>query len=120
MSAPKFTPGPWVAVIRDPKTAGVRTAWTIESDSRVCIAWGQSQEHIADGIHADECNANAHLAAAAPELYDSLEEAVVTIESLRGWMRNLLDLGEKCQATFDDSGEVAERIRAALAKAVPQ
>lgn len=92
MNNAKFTPGPWhneeVTAITAYSEGEVRP-WYVASVHR----------HIGDG--ADQMAANAHLIAAAPELYEALEE---------------------CRALLDGEGGmpvgVRERADAALAKAL--
>lgn len=83
MSDTKWTPGPW-------KLYGGTIAWASPTGPRRHIA------HMAWDVEADEYAAHdAHLIAAAPELYEALEAA--------------LD---------EDSGLMcADKMRAALAKA---
>jgi hypothetical protein len=76
----KFTPGPWLLTIRagrGEETKDVSVA-EIEPDARPYrgdIARLQSCEHI-EGIDGAEMAANAHLIAAAPDLYAALERIV--------------------------------------------
>lgn len=67
------TPGPWVVEMEPTETGGVAIRFNVRSRTRVCIAGGQSQEHLLDdGIHKSECEANARLITAAPDLLEAL------------------------------------------------
>lgn len=103
----KFTPGPWAANCYDVGgdrpvgDSGVRF-WSISPNAehyRGDVASCHSAEHIG-GITLTERDANAHLIAAAPDLYESLTE---------------------CRALLDGEGGmsvgVRERADTALAKA---
>lgn len=69
----QHTPGPWLLDIEPTEIAGVEIRFTVRSSTRVHIAGGQSQEHLFDdGIHKGECEANARLISAAPELLEAL------------------------------------------------
>ena len=72
---PKWTQGPWTPVIRQGMgSAADCTVATImpEGPYRGDVTRLQSAEHI-NGIAKDELVANAHLIAAAPDLYAALE-----------------------------------------------
>lgn len=74
MSA-QHTPGPWLLEMEPTEVAGVEVRFNVRAEHRVGIAGGQSQEHLLDdGIHKSECEANARLIAAAPELLEALRE----------------------------------------------
>ena len=68
----KWTPGPWLRDTASGLSCDVRAS----SGRKVALCWGLSTTRAAmenrPGYRA-ECNANAHLIAAAPELYDALE-----------------------------------------------
>lgn len=67
------TSGPWFLEMEPTEVAGVEVRFNVRSTQRVCIAGGQSQEHLlGDGIHKRECEANARLIAAAPDLLEAL------------------------------------------------
>lgn len=73
-----WTPGHWRLLVEQSYRPECTVA-TIEQDGedlpyRGMIARLQSAEHI-DGITGEELTANAHLIAAAPELYAALEMA---------------------------------------------
>jgi len=81
MSKFKGTPGPWGVIVGKSNVAGVNSTFTIQSDERLSIASGQSQEHLGDdGIHEDEMLANARLIATAPELLDALDRLIADVE----------------------------------------
>ena len=70
MSAKKHTPGPWLRDDRSGLDCDVRAA----SGRKVALCWGLASNN-ATNYRADyraECDANAHLIAAAPELLDAL------------------------------------------------
>lgn len=69
MSEAKFTKGPWVAGRKDMASIvdGVDSKWIYSGDEYVAIASGRVTGTWETVI------ANAHLIAAAPELYDLLE-----------------------------------------------
>jgi hypothetical protein len=69
MSETKFTPAPW-------SIRGADTRWVV-SPSKTNMPWYVAEviggcDH--DGSGLDRQNANAHLIAAAPELYEALEQ----------------------------------------------
>ena len=72
MSERKWTPGPWVAksVVENGEWMGV----AVQADSDVEILWFENDPEPDD--------ANAHLIAAAPDLYEALEQARDTILEL--------------------------------------
>jgi hypothetical protein len=74
----KFTQGPWVLNINDKKEA------TISGNTRGwgwdhLVNFGVKSTTTEDGC-SEELKANAHLIAAAPELYKALELAESTLE----------------------------------------
>lgn len=94
------TPGPWT-VQPNSRTVG-RGAWIHdETGNNVALACGTSDENA---------NANAHLIAAAPELYEALEKIVIDEENRRKSLRT-----NSPAAQFSDKRLAAAR--AALAKA---
>ena len=75
---PKWTKGPWALLVEQSYRPECTVA-TIEQAGedlpyRGMIARLQSAEHI-DGIDGAELTANAHLIAAAPDMYAALEMA---------------------------------------------
>lgn len=78
MSAPKFTPGPWELDPQcDDGDGGQAIDKVLQDGSRLCIAqaWGTFSS-----LEIDETGmANAHLIAAAPELYSELAKLVAKI-----------------------------------------
>lgn len=98
MSTPKFTPGPWVAGA---------------DGADVCPSAGEKQHvelaHIvgpwsdSSWFGSEEARANAHLIAAAPDLYEALERAV----------RYFTDAGSNREAW----GEMVHEWQQTLAKA---
>lgn len=82
---PNWTPWPWALEIRagSGTAADCTIAMIEQADERApyrgMIARLQSAEHI-DGIAKDEMVANAHLIAAAPDLYAALEMAKLWLD----------------------------------------
>ena len=96
MSNTKFTPGPWVADTTDPSDVVV---WAVPDPSDKLIAnIGQRVQQVQVAFDCDI--ANAHLIAAAPDLYAALYA--------------LLKANLSCD---DDNIDAADAARAALAKA---
>ena len=71
MSEMKFTPGPWV--ISDELRTSVNTAPTEDGTYKhiAMVNWCKYREY---SIVGEEHDANAHLIAAAPEMYEVIEE----------------------------------------------
>lgn len=87
MSAPRFTPGPWRVVVTDDGGSMVHGESTA-----IATVWGR------------DSGPNAHLIAAAPQLYAALAEAMGLLVSFEN--------------NDDPSAEaIVDRARAALAKA---
>lgn len=90
MNESRFTPGPWVATFnRDTGVDGVYLSFDVDGD-RGSIVRGQSAEHLKidgqndDPIMAAECEANARLISAAPELLASVRMLMTAIENIGG------------------------------------
>ena len=97
-----WTPGPWTPIIRPAMgTAAGCTVATImpEGPYRGDVTRSQSAEHI-DGIAKDELIANAHLIAAAPDLYAALERALNFIANTEGEMGEPLSCGDIARAAL--------------------
>jgi hypothetical protein len=90
----KHTPGPW-EVVGSNGTVGV--GLRIFADTRFIGFVGNSDEE------AEQCSANAHLIAAAPDLLDILVRAKDVIEALDG--------------TSVENEKLVDDYRAAIAKA---
>lgn len=76
MADKKFTPGPW---IRDRKS-GVRCDVRAANGRKVALCWGLSTSKGAQTNSPEyraECDANANLITAAPDMYQALEEVAV-------------------------------------------
>ncbi len=80
----RYTRGPWKCHIERTDTDGVNVRFSINSEAKVMIASGQSQEHLGDGILEAECVANAYLMTAAPGLLIALEECAVHMGAVFG------------------------------------
>lgn len=104
----KWTPGPWVAEPENYDGDGGVLVRVGGDYPRNCIAnaWGQQSAREVD----DEGQANAHLIAAAPDLYKALEEC------LNAEMARRKKLKDGAPASEYSDARIA-RIRAALAKA---
>ena len=77
MSANKHTPGPWLRDDCSGLDCDVRAA----SGRKVALCWGLASNN-ATNYRADyraECDANAHLIAAAPELLAALKDCVAVM-----------------------------------------
>ena len=85
MTEPKFTPGPWEMAYQDQHGQLIVRGKHIE----VATCW-----HHSVGAIEKEMHANAHLIAAAPELYEALEY-VMTAHG-----EQLSDAFEKAQAAL--------------------
>ena len=135
MSAPKFTPGPWIAHQSTRYRGPIGYAWDIatgeatwdpsdyDRDEGTMGTWNYPDDYSRIATTSDEgsgnnAQANAALIAAAPELYAALERCIPLLEQLGDFIGNgPLDpnnpgsLGERCDAIL--------QARNALGKAVP-
>lgn len=68
MSATKHTSGPWLRDTQSGINCDVRAA----SGRKVALCWGLSACNTLRPAYRAECDANAHLIAAAPELLEAL------------------------------------------------
>lgn len=100
-----FTPGPWrVTKEIDGIYAGKSTV-VFAGDKRV-MSVGQTRLH-----HRECAEANAHLTAAAPEMYEALYEIIPVVSHL---------LGEVCASDMEyerDDARFVQPLRELLAKA---
>lgn len=103
MGEPKFTPGPWhygMAKIKIDDEYDYCIKAVIDGSSYVISeAFGRVSERTRPNAEA-----NARLIAAAPELYEALEDA------LKGWLATTSEPGLNL-------GEIEKKMKAALAKA---
>lgn len=104
MTDTKWTPGPWEffegedneyhGKIRDDILGTI-----VANDWHIARIWDFND---ADNAATEECQANAHLIAAAPELYEALEANMQLVHALTGatddLANNILDLGNKALA----------------------
>lgn len=95
MSETKFTPGPWTTEDFNTQRFAVYAP-----NGRIC-----QMDITRDSQRAEEGQANAHLIAAAPELYEALREVLSAY--VPGWDG----------AEYSDVGGSVSHARAALAKA---
>ena len=102
MSEPKFTAGPW-KICKDGKYP-CKMAWSIPGDFPIATAdgvhVGTAHKHMADApdmiyatISDDMRTANAHLIAAAPELYAALDRVLLDFDFMieRGVVSDVRD-----------------------------
>ena len=109
---PKFTPGPWTVVIDD--TGGQWTGWPIsiaaanEEDKSIVRPGGQWPYEWDAAMSQREAIANAHLIAAAPELYGEGRASARTMEDVADALgeRGLLDLADELRARARSVREV--------------
>ena len=76
--ADKHTPGPWHRDARSGPGCDVRAA----SGRKVALCWGLASNNASNyrpGYRA-ECDANAHLIAAAPDLLEALKDCVAVMD----------------------------------------
>lgn len=85
MAETKWTPGPWSVMRAEKSLDGCR----FENGNFAVMAPGDCEDHpIADCScnHTcrldDECEANAHLIAAAPDLYDGLDRVLDYLKAI--------------------------------------
>ena len=99
----KFTPGPWKVGYR------VAYGWDIGPSP---LKWAASvNDGDILGAGDGEGLANAHLIAAAPDMYEALKEALATIEYVKEYVEGMGLSAE------DDCNNAIEIINAAIAKA---
>ena len=109
-STPNFTPGPWVTSGEFTLVGQTGRRWE-EYVAEVRPTSGEYRGKIADlqsancisGIDGNECKANAHLIAAAPEMYEALEELLRCVRSFEQegeaeWMKSEIRDAEKALA----------------------
>lgn len=74
MSEAKFTPGPWTA---DGMTiCGAGTTIDVEGSMVAQVSRAIANDRFTRGLKTSQVDANAHLIAAAPELYGVLETLI--------------------------------------------
>lgn len=112
MTEPKFTPGPWWPVYS--RHVDIWYVMTGRDDANACHYGDRLGATISSGIgdHTEKRTSgnereNAHLIAAAPDLYEALKESVGFIESIRSTRIEIVA----------DRDRIARLARAALAKA---
>ncbi len=84
MSKVAHTPGPWH---RD-RESGVRCDVRSESGRKIALCWGLSTSRAAQANSASyraECDANARLIAAAPELLEALRQLEMAVLHNGDW-----------------------------------
>lgn len=98
MSTPKWTPGPWL-MAGEVKLVGSKESCDLLycGDVRPAVPVGsyrgeichiQSADHICQGIRIEEARANAHIIAAAPELYEALVASNRTLLAIYHSLKN--------------------------------
>lgn len=86
MTETKWTPGPWQALFEQGLRADFYHIRSVEHpDWRICTGPNWANEHTAENI------ANAHLIAAAPDLYEALEAAIATDMTMDRWVAVVRD-----------------------------
>ncbi len=83
----KWTPGPWQVVIDDdgnPLSGRPSVSASDELDCSIVHWDGFVQEYWRSARGDKEIHANAHLIAAAPELYDALFDLLNKVSHIRG------------------------------------
>ncbi|CTQ67200.1 hypothetical protein [Roseibium alexandrii] len=126
MTATSFTPGPWSITddfhnpnnIYQEKTYPLfRCMVTPQGDCyRGSAATLQSAEHI-DGISVEETQANAHLIAASPEMYEALQEACTSLVIISDQVREAAHSDHKWSGVSEKLLRYAREGQAVLAKA---
>jgi hypothetical protein len=119
----KFTAGPWIA-----EYSGIESAdgWSILTES----GWVEGNPWIASAQGTNvgpadkaEVEANAHLIASAPDLYEALKDVA---QLIGGWREAIAELEDFCSepvrlknmiAALNQCDDMTISIRAALAKA---
>ena len=79
MSEAKFTKGPWKSHDHDEMDIVSES----ESFVGICTVYGYEPDHTGFNV-SDECSANAHLIAAAPEMYQAIENLLVELDAKHG------------------------------------
>lgn len=82
MSEPTFTPGPWHMQVHWHCPSELKGAMIYCFDSSIGVSPRIAAVSALSVGSQERCNANAHLIAAAPELYQCLATAVATIMRL--------------------------------------
>ena len=100
----KFTPGPWTAILDKPTEKRYRMALVGTTAGNAAIDCTRSGESF-----AQDC-ANARLVAAAPDLLNSLREAVAMLDAIRKYA------GDERMASIAHKPSI-EVMRIAIAKA---
>lgn len=101
MSGTKFTPGPWrVEVGQDYYAPSMQPHVYVSSEETVCAATVVATMGTYGGIALEQKQANAHLIAAAPELYEALERALNFIANTESEFGIQLDSGDAARAAL--------------------
>jgi len=99
MSKTKFTPGPWKA-IRDPLHYGsLSTVYAGSTEEKAGIG-AQMLVQVGGWSNPTEQEANAHLIAAAPDMYMVLEEVFDEVENYMERTGRSVTWGEKAKAAL--------------------
>lgn len=110
----KHTPGPWV--VGAPERVGTGLHAPIHADKHgelAMVVWQMEDARI-EGVRSIDCEANAHLIAAAPELLAALE---LTRENLRACQATIHLCGGFDPTYVNDAQAAMKLADAAMAKA---
>jgi len=103
----QFTPGPWYPHLAKADHCLSSSVWGAEPGNQVAVIGGKSLQTM---------NANATLIAAAPAMYEALQQSLVLVElaALEEWGRAVR--GEQ-QPPTTEAKDRLEKVKAALAQA---
>ncbi len=116
------TPGPWTLVKGTEGDREFEIAWAIQTepmidgqDMRPIAEISVDNEQIRVAIGNDDCEADGHLIAAAPDLLEACRVAL-RIATLCGIQS---DGGQHAFRAMDERAQIEQQIKAAIAKAEP-
>ena len=102
----KHTPGPWV-IAESEQGRHFRAVSAKKHEALATVVWLMEDDDM-DGVTSPECEANASLIAAAPDLLEALTDAVIDFDN---WAAHEDNHPHEHLVAW------AERARAAIAKA---
>lgn len=97
MSEAKFTPGPWMKHLYNLRIGSMVSFGDISKGETVAIVMAQKSQPNGEG--------NAHLIAAAPDLFEALARLVDNVKDYETWQRPCLALDEAIAALSKARGE---------------